>query len=112
MFETWWVVATTMFGDSDASPQVDQLAKDFSVVHSREALLKAHIHSFANPRHARAGVRNAVDHHQAVEADAHAAEDPAWFATDRPACLDLAPGEQHSRHRLALERLDRLAVEQ
>src|SRR6476646_4069567 len=79
---------------------------------SSQTFLAAGVEPLAHPRHAGAGVGDAVDDHQAVEADAHAAEDSARLAAGCHAGRDLAVREQHGGHRLALVGLDGLAVEE
>src|SRR5690349_13001854 len=79
---------------------------------SRQTFLAAGVEPLAHPRHAGAGVGDAVDDHQTVEADAHAAEDAARLAAGCRAGGDLAVREQHGGHRLALVGLDGLAVEE
>src|SRR5204863_2366122 len=67
-----------------------------------EAGLAPHVHAVADPGHARARVRDAVDDDEAVEADADPAEDAAGLALHRRSRRDLALREQHGRDGLAL----------
>jgi hypothetical protein len=74
-------------------------------------VLSLDAHAVGDEGHAGAGIRHAVQHHQAVEANAHGAVDTAGGPTGGATSAEAFLGNEHRGHRFAGEGLDRPVVE-